>query len=124
MSNITHARAFIAAWERCDVEGILSACAEDIFYHNIPMPPMNGREAVRGFIAPFLGNCERVVFEVSHIAETATGAVMTERVDRFFFKGGKSLSIRVMGTFEFDGAGKLARWRDYFDLAEFTSQMG
>jgi limonene-1,2-epoxide hydrolase len=124
MSNIERTRAFFAHWEARDVEAILAACAEDIFYHNIPMPPMTGREAVRGFIAPFLGNCERVVFETAHIAETSAGAVMTERVDRFFFKGGKSLSIRVMGTLEFDGAGKLAKWRDYFDLAEFTSQMG
>jgi limonene-1,2-epoxide hydrolase len=73
--------------------------------------------------APFLANCERVAWEVSHIAEGANGAVLTERLDRFYFKGGKVLTIPVMGTFEFDAAGRLAKWRDYFDLADFQRQM-
>ncbi len=116
-------RAFIAAWERRDVDAIVAACAPDVFYHNIPMQPLNGPEMVRAFAAPFLANCDRVEFETLHIAETSDGAVLTERVDRFFMKNGKTVSIRVMGAFEFNADGKLAKWRDYFDLAEFQSQM-
>lgn len=123
MSNIQRTKDFIAAWERCDVEAIVEAAAEDIVYHNIPMEPVVGRAALRAALEPFLGMCERAVWETPFIAETEGGAVLTERVDQFFFPGGQTMSIRVMGTFEFDEDGKLARWRDYFDLAEFQSQM-
>jgi limonene-1,2-epoxide hydrolase len=36
--------------------------------------------------------------------------------------GGKWIEARVMGVFEIRG-GKIKAWRDYFDLAEFQSQM-
>lgn len=123
MSNIERTRAFIAAWERKDVDAIVDACAKNVVYHNIPMEPVRGREAVRTAIAPFLQMAERVVWETPHIAETDSGAVLTERVDHFHFPGGRTMTIRVMGTFEFDADGKLTEWRDYFDLAEFQSQM-
>ena len=116
-------RAFIAAWERRDSVAIAGACAADVVYHNIPMEPVTGPAQVRAFAEPFLAGCERVHWDVLHIAETANGAVLTERVDHFHMKGGKTVSVRVMGTFEFNGAGKLAKWRDYFDLAEFQRQM-
>jgi limonene-1,2-epoxide hydrolase len=48
--------------------------------------------------------------------------VLTERVDNFDLAGGKKLSLPVMGTFEIEN-GKIQAWRDYFDLATFTSQM-
>ena len=49
------------------------------------------------------------------------GVVLAERVDSFAF-GDKRISLPVMGTFELAG-GKIAKWRDYFDLAEFERQM-
>ncbi|MEO0981294.1 MAG: limonene-1,2-epoxide hydrolase family protein [Pseudomonadota bacterium] len=123
MSPIELTKGFIAAWERRDVDAIVEAAADDIVYHNIPMEPVVGKEALRAGVEPFLGMCERVVWETPHIAETAEGAVLTERLDHFHFPGGNTLSVRVMGTFEFNAEGKLAKWRDYFDLAEFQSQV-
>jgi limonene-1,2-epoxide hydrolase len=35
---------------------------------------------------------------------------------------GKKIALRVAGVFEIRD-GKVAVWRDYFDLNEFTSQM-
>ena len=46
--------------------------------------------------------------------------VLTERVDTFN-RGDKSIVLRVMGTFELR-EGKIAEWRDYFDMAEWTRQ--
>ena len=114
---------FIGFWEARNIDGIVGALAPDIKYHNIPMPLLSGREAVRAFAAPFLDTADSVVWTVHHIAETPDGAVLTERTDTFHMKGGKTISIRVMGTFEFDDAGLISAWRDYFDLAEFQSQM-
>ncbi len=123
MSNIERAKAFIGAWERIDLDAIEAACAPDIFYHNIPMQPVHGRAGLRAFAGPFLAGCDKVVFDILHIAETGAGAVLTERIDTFHLKTGKVASIRVMGTFEFDGQGLICQWRDYFDLAEFRNQL-
>ena len=51
------------------------------------------------------------------------GVVLTERVDRFTI-GDKRIELPVMGAFEVDGQGKITAWRDYFDMAQFTKQMG
>jgi limonene-1,2-epoxide hydrolase len=49
---------------------------------------------------------------------------MNERVDRFHMKAdGRWVEAPVMGVFELEG-GKIKAWRDYFDLAGFTGQMG
>lgn len=46
---------------------------------------------------------------------------MNERTDRFLLNG-KWIEIGVMGVFEFKN-GKIAAWRDYFDLGQFQRQM-
>ena len=39
--------AFCAAWERMDADELAAYFTEDGVYHNIPMAPAEGREAVR-----------------------------------------------------------------------------
>ncbi len=121
MSNTQKVRDFIAAWEARDKDAILSAMTPDVFYHNIPMTPLVGREAVKAMLAGFLDNATEVRWTVHHIAETPSGVVLTERTDDFQM-GPKRLSLRVMGTFEFRD-GLISAWRDYFDLGQFQSQM-
>lgn len=121
MSHTDRVRAFIGAWEARDVEAILAAMTPDAVYHNIPMPVMQGHDAIRAFAAPFLAGCSKVEWTLHHIAESSDGIVLTERTDVFIL-GPKTISIRVMGTFEFTG-GLISAWRDYFDLAEFQRQM-
>lgn len=121
MSNTQKVRDFIAKWEAQDVEGILDAFSDNPFYHNIPMDPLTSKDAIRQFIEPFLTPVTEVKWTVHFIAEDANGVVLTERVDAFFF-GDKKIALPVMGTFEFVD-GKLAKWRDYFDLREFENQM-
>jgi limonene-1,2-epoxide hydrolase len=63
-----------------------------------------------------------VEFVVHHSAENpGTGVVMNERTDRFKI-GPKWVEAPVMGIFELRD-GKIAAWRDYFDLAGFQKQM-
>ena len=64
---------------------------------------------------------ESVDWEVLSIAENGD-KVLTERVDNFVMAGGKNVSLPVMGVFQIRD-GKICLWRDYFDLASFTSQM-
>ena len=42
---------FIAAWKEKDVDKIMSFFTPDCVYHNIPMEPLKGTEAIRGLKA-------------------------------------------------------------------------
>ncbi len=119
MSNIEIIEAFIDAWNRMDWDAIDDLMAEDIFYHNIPMEPIKGRAAASAFVRGM--DATGINWELLSIAENGN-KVLTERVDNFDLASGKKLSVPVMGTFEIEN-GKIQAWRDYFDLATFTSQM-
>ncbi|MDR3508828.1 MAG: limonene-1,2-epoxide hydrolase family protein [Caulobacteraceae bacterium] len=121
MSHLELVRAFIGAWEARDLEGILARLTPNAFYHNVGTAPAIGAQAIRGLIEGFLGGAEKVEWTVHHIAETPSGAVLTERTD-VFVMGGKPLTIPVMGVFEFEGD-LISSWRDYFDLPGFQAQM-
>ena len=121
MSNINKVRDFIAKFEALDVEGIMATFSDSAFYHNIPMEPLSGIDAIRGFIESFMEPITEISWALHFIAEDENGVVMTERVDTFIF-GDKRVVMPVMGTFEFEN-GKLTKWRDYFDLCEFENQM-
>lgn len=120
MTNTEHVLAFIDAWNRMDWDAIGEAFADDVVYHNIPMEKIEGKAAAMGFIRGM--QPEGVDWAVVAIAENDRGQVLTERVDSFDMPGGKTISLPVMGTFELED-GKITAWRDYFDLATFTSQM-
>ncbi len=49
------------------------------------------------------------------------GTVLNERVDVFRLPG-QEISLPVMGAFEVVD-GKIAAWRDYFDMNQFMSQL-
>ena len=112
---------FCQSWSRKNVDAVLNFLTDDCFYHNIPMEPCVGKAAIRKFIEPFLKDADTVSFEIKHTT-SAGNAVMNERVDRFVM-GPKKIELPVAGVFEIRG-GKIAAWRDYFDLATFTKQMG
>ncbi len=114
-------RDFCAAWSHLDVDELLGFLTEDCFYHNIPMEPCVGHAAIRAFVEPFLKGATSAEFEIKH--STSSGnVVMNERVDRFAM-GTKTLELPVAGVFEIRD-GKIAAWRDYFDLDSFNKQMG
>ncbi|MEO0439733.1 MAG: limonene-1,2-epoxide hydrolase family protein [Pseudomonadota bacterium] len=111
---------FIDAWNRLDYDAIYAAMADDIFYHNIPMEPCKGIDAVRAFFDGSGMGSDGAEWIVHHIAADGD-TVLTERTDKFRING-EWIAIRVMGTFEMEN-GKIAKWRDYFDLAEFQNEM-
>lgn len=111
---------FCVSWSRKNVDEILSYLTDDCFYHNIPMEPCVGKAAIRAFVEPFLKNAESAVFEIKNTT-SAGNVVMNERVDRFVM-GPKKIELPVAGVFEIRN-GKIAAWRDYFDLTSFNKQM-
>jgi len=120
-SNLDRTLAFIASWSRIDLEAILAEMAPDCFYHNVPWEPFIGHDAIRAGLQSFMSGAEAIDWQVRHAAEDSQGAVLTERLDRFLI-GGKWIEIPVMGTFEWEN-GKIVRWRDYFDSAQFAAAM-
>lgn len=120
MTPMDTVRAFIGTWTDCDMDAMLAMLSDDVIWHNIPMPPTEGKPAVKAAVDAFMANIEGCYWEVHAIAENAN-VVLTERTDNFTFANGHTASIRVMGTFELDGEGRIARWRDYFDMGEFQT---
>jgi limonene-1,2-epoxide hydrolase len=113
--------ALIKANEARDIEALVAVLTDDIVYENVPMGVMNGHDEVRAMLTPFLAGAERVAWEVLEQVESGD-TVMNERVDRFWLAGGHAIELRVAGVFKVRD-GKVAVWRDYFDLAEFNTQM-
>jgi len=112
-------RDFCAAWEARDQQRILDAFTDDGVYHNMPLEPAVGKKAIAALLGVILAPASEVKFEIRHIA-AAGDMVLTERVDRFVM-GGKNVALPVMGAFEVRD-GKIAAWRDYFDMAAWTRQ--
>ena len=113
----------IASWPTMDLDQIMSHFADDAVYTNVPIdPPNEGSEAIRKTIEGFMGMAQKIEFVVHHQTENAQGVVMNERTDRFLI-GERWAEAPVMGVFEI-ADGKIQAWRDYFDLAQFSSQMG
>jgi limonene-1,2-epoxide hydrolase len=125
-SPIDVVRRFCAAWsDNVGATELAAFFTNDAVYHNIPLAPVTGREAIAntisGFIRPGAPGIESIEFRVINIAVNGP-VVMTERVDAFRLPG-KSFELQVMGTFEVRD-GKINAWRDYFDMNQFTSRMG
>ncbi|MDT5162015.1 MAG: limonene,2-epoxide hydrolase [Mycobacterium sp.] len=115
---------FCALWSKPDLDEIASCFTEDAVYRNIPpTPSIEGREAIREFIAEFLATLDGIDFSV-HRPISDHGVVMHERTDVLRRKDGVEISVPIMGVFEI-ADGKIATWRDYFDTAitsAFSSQ--
>jgi limonene-1,2-epoxide hydrolase len=103
-----------------DLERLVGYFAEDAVYHNIPVDPVHGREGIRAALASFVTRMESGGWEVRN--QVAAGdLVMNERVDRFRL-GEKQIALPVAGVFRV-ADGKIAEWRDYFDMGTWQKQM-
>ncbi len=120
MNALDVVNGMIRALEQRDVETALSFMAEDIEYDNVPMGKVFGHDGVRTSLTPFLAACSEVEWVIHHEAAT-DGVVMNERTDRFHFPH-KWAEVAVVGLFVVR-EGKIALWRDYFDLAHAREQL-
>jgi limonene-1,2-epoxide hydrolase len=113
-------RDFLAAWPRKNVDELISYFTDDAVYHNVPVAPVKGKDEIRKVFEGFVG-----AFSIELIVLNAAAngnVVFTERIDRFDMDG-KQFDLPVNGVFELRG-GKIASFRDYFDLASFERPSG
>lgn len=110
---------FCARWADPDPAQLASYFAEDGIYHNMPMSPVQGRAAIEEFIAGFTSMCDGIDFVVHR--QVADGdLVFNERTDVMRLKNGNRVELPVTGVFEIRD-GRIAAWRDYFDMAAVTA---
>ena len=111
---------FCDAWSRRDVDELIGYLAADAVYHNIPMDPVQGHEQIRSVFGLFVPPSSEISWKVLNVA-SAGDVVLTERVDSFVM-GAKRVDLPVAGVFEIRD-GKIAAWRDYFDMNTWSSQL-
>jgi limonene-1,2-epoxide hydrolase len=106
-------RSLLAAWDRLDVDAVMSHFAPEAVYENVPIRAVSGYAEVRREVERFLNRTTSFEAEVLNLA-VAGNVVMTERVDHTRYAG-TLFHARVMGVFEIEGD-KIRAWRDYFDM--------
>lgn len=115
--NIQTIRNFVAAWSRLDVDELLGYFAPDGIYHNMPIAPVQGHDALRAFIEAFLKDWTRTDWEILNLVAEGD-LVIAERVDRTEVNGNE-VALPCCGVFEME-RGKIKVWRDYFDMGTYT----
>lgn len=108
---------FCAAWARMDPDELSAYFTDDGVYHNIPMAPAEGREAIRQLLAGMGQMIGSIRFEIHR--QVASGSlVMNERTDHITM-GERNVALPVVGVFEIEN-GRIKAWRDYFDMGQFS----
>jgi limonene-1,2-epoxide hydrolase len=119
-ANVELVRRFCKQWEQGDIDAVIAYFTDDAVYHNIPVDPVVGTDAIRNMVQMFTTGVERIEFRIRNIVGD-DDVVLTERVDVFTLPNA-TIELPVMGTFEVRG-GKIAGWRDYFDLNQYMQQL-
>ena len=104
-----------------DVDGACELVADDIEYDNVPAGKSIGPDGVKAVFAMMADGVDEMEFVV-HRQIAAGDTVANERTDRFR-RGDTWVDLPVAGFFVVGDDGKITLWRDYFDLATFTSQI-
>lgn len=108
-------REFCQAVAARDAAALARFFTEDAIYHNMPMAPNVGREAVLADLAGQFARFAHYEYQVLNLVADGD-TVLTERID-LVGDGIANAPVPVMGTFELRD-GKIAHWRDYFDRAQ------
>ena len=115
-------RDFLGSWEGRDLDTICGAFADDAVYHNVPVKPIEGIAGIRAIFGAFLDAFAEAKLDIVTLA-AEPGLVLAERVDYFTMNDGTKVVLPVNGVFVVKN-GKITRFSDYFDLADFEGQSG
>lgn len=118
--NLALIRRFLEGCVRADADEFAQYFTEDAVWWNSPWKPVKGLEAIRETLRRGAQAMIALPWEVRHIVAD-NDVVLTERVDHFLV-GETYVKVPCMGIFELRD-GKIAAWRDYWDLKQFESQL-
>lgn len=112
--------AFLAAMAKLDYDDALRYVTDDVVYTNMPMGTVHGPDGIRGTLEPFFAPTLHNEWVIGNVAVNGS-TVFVERLDRHQLPGGWA-ELPVVGVFELRD-GRIAHWRDYFDLATIVDGM-
>ena len=112
--------SLIRACEARDLDAVCALVADDIEYDNVPVGKVHGPEGVRKVLSGGVTEAASEVQWVVHRQVADGDVVMHERTDRFLVDG-RWVEIPIAAVFEVRD-GKVALWRDYFDLESYRRQ--
>lgn len=118
--NLAFIRRFIDACVRAEPEEFASYFTQDATWWNAPWQPVRGREAIRETLCRGASSMKALPWEIRTLVADGD-TVVAERVDHFLI-GERRLSVPCIGIFELR-EGKIAAWRDYWDLQQFERQL-
>jgi limonene-1,2-epoxide hydrolase len=123
MSQPNHAdtiRRYYAAWVKDDLPEVLALCTEDVVAGIMPGRELRGKAEVERFLKKFAVGMADKLYDIHEII--VQGDVgMLEGIERYT-KDGKPVSTPFMTVFRFRD-GRIASWRDYFDMASLLKQL-
>jgi limonene-1,2-epoxide hydrolase len=114
--------ALIEACERRDLDAVCAIVTDDIEYDNVPIGKVFGPDGVRSVLSGGVTAAASQVEWVVHRQVENGDTVMNERTDRFLVDG-RWIEIPIAAVFEVRD-GRVALWRDYFDLESYRRQRG
>ena len=112
--------ALIRACEARDLDAVCALVTDDIVYDNVPVGVVHGPDGVRSVLSGGVTQAATEVQWVVHHQVVDGGTVMNERTDRFLVDG-HWVEIPIAAVFEVRD-GRVALWRDYFDLETYRRQ--
>jgi limonene-1,2-epoxide hydrolase len=114
-------RAFFADWATRDPDVLAAYFAPDGQWSEPNRAPARGRDEIRSVLELQVGFGSEFEFEFRTIGSFRS-TVFTERIDRFIING-SPMVVPVAGLLEFDDAGKIRAWRDYYDWSALERQL-
>jgi limonene-1,2-epoxide hydrolase len=114
-------RKFFATWPRCDVDEMVSFFADGAIYTDGPRGTYRGIEAIKAELQSMAQLVPSTRADGKALIVSGD-TVMVERVDIFEMQG-KSFDVEIAGVFEINGDGRIARWRDYYDMRSLEERV-
>lgn len=114
--------ALVRACEARDLDSVCALVTDDIEYDNVPIGKVFGPDGVRRVLSGGVTEAASAVEWVVHRQVEAGDTVMNERTDRFLVDS-RWVEIPIAAVFVVR-EGRVALWRDYFDLETYRRQRG
>ncbi|MBA9939995.1 nuclear transport factor 2 family protein [Ralstonia insidiosa] len=117
------ANKFIHALETRDLDAVSDLLADDVVFEDVPLADTvhRGKPKAVEKVAEFFGKSSSYVWK-KHRVVSENGTVFVERTSDIVF-GDKKVTLPMVVILEFNDAGKLTLFKDYFDLQTLQSQL-
>jgi limonene-1,2-epoxide hydrolase len=115
-------RSLIERMNANDNEAVFASFAENASYRvNAWNEPILGVDAITQDFERQHALWSDLRIKLVNLA-SAGNVIFTERIDTVHMMG-RDIDVHMAGVFEVDSHGKIASWRDYFDMKEIESQL-